>query len=289
MRLTKTGNPPHILRLITPFFFGRAKQIDSVDRSVFIVSSGRTGTKFIADYFSQFEDVKAVHEPKPSRILRMWTTARLEGKVDNDVLSGVLYKKRRSLEREAKTHIYIESNPYLSGFVGSFDGVFKNSIVIHIIRDPRDYVKSAANHGNFGGIKNLFNSHVPFWYPDVAKINGLKDKITPKMRVACYWKEINEFLSDEGSKLGNYHLLKFEDIFDSSGSGLKQLEEIIGLQPSPKNEQNLAAINKSRGSAVDSWQSWSSAECRQMDKLWQPLAKKHGYCQDKAWRDKVSG
>lgn len=285
MRLIKSGQPPFILRLITPFFFRQSKRVKSSNKYVFIVSSGRTGTKFIADYFNHFDGVVAVHEPKPSRILRMWTTAKLEGKVNDADLSSVLYKKR---ERLSRTNVYIESNPYLSGFINSFDEVFESSTVIHIVRDPRDYVKSAVNHGNYGGIKNFFNRYVPYWYPDVAKIVGIKNKLNPTMRVACYWKVVNEFLSKEGLKSKNYHLLKFEDVFDDSGSGLRQLEKLIGIEDS-SSRVSLDRINKSKHNAIESWQEWSPSECQQMDKIWQPLAKKYGYCQEKAWKDKISG
>lgn len=286
--MLKAGNPPYILSLITPYRPSSNSVQKLPGKNVFIVSSGRTGTKFIADYFGQMDGVSAVHEPKGSRLLRMWTTAKVEGRVTDDDLARVLYQKRSSVKSH-KSAIRIESNPYLSGFSGILDEVFENSTIIHIVRDPRTYVKSALDHGNADGIKNIFNSYVPFWYPDVAEIIKNGRSITPKLRAAYYWKIINELLLEEGSKQKNYHHLKFEDIFDESGKGLDKLGKIIGVEVNLSKDNLPQAINKSRGTTIDDWQSWSSNECRDLDKIWQPLTKKYGYCQEKAWKDKISG
>src|SRR3954452_8876892 len=85
---------------------------------IFIVSSGRTGTKAIAQHLSRcYPQVWAEHEPAPSWRLRMGTSRALCGKVTRDELKEMLVRLRRGLVERADRAVYIESNPYLSGFI----------------------------------------------------------------------------------------------------------------------------------------------------------------------------
>src|SRR5438477_7493912 len=110
---------------------------------VFIVSSGRTGTKAIAQHLSNcYPDIWARHEPAPSWRLRMGTTRELCGRASREELVGMLVKLRRKMVEEAREGIYVESNPYLSGFIGVLGEVFEDARVVHVVRDARTYVRS---------------------------------------------------------------------------------------------------------------------------------------------------
>ena len=47
-----------------------------MNRMIFVLSTGRTGTKFLAEYFNNnYPDITALHEPKPSYLLRLMSNA----------------------------------------------------------------------------------------------------------------------------------------------------------------------------------------------------------------------
>ncbi|HSX47577.1 MAG TPA: hypothetical protein VLF63_02270, partial [Patescibacteria group bacterium] len=249
----------------------------------------RTGTKFFADYFGKFKNTVALHEPKPSRILRMWSMAYLDGKVSNDYMEAVLWQKREKLISDIKTGTYIESNPYLLGFAPVLDKVFNQPLVIQIVRDPREYIRSSLNHGNAFGIKLLFNKYVPFWLPNVGKILGLKKSLSTKMKAAGYWKIANAELISSGSKLKHYRRIRFEDLFDETQSELSKIVKIIGIeQKLVKGDQKHTAVNKSRFSSVPGWQKWDSIECNEIDKICNPLMNTLGYGNEKEWQEKLN-
>ena len=60
----------------------------------FILSTGRTGTQFLAKRLNDEPQVYAVHEPKPSRRLRLWTVAFFEGHINNTEMRDVLSRLR---------------------------------------------------------------------------------------------------------------------------------------------------------------------------------------------------
>src|SRR5436305_6566636 len=102
---------------------------------VFIVSSGRTGTKAIAQHLSRcYPQVWAAHEPAPSWRLRMGTTRALCGRTHRDELKAMLAKLRRGMVQRVQQAIYVESNPYLSGFIEVLGEVFDGASVVHVVR-----------------------------------------------------------------------------------------------------------------------------------------------------------
>src|SRR3954470_6916232 len=155
---------------------------------VFIVSSGRTGTKAIAQHLSRcYPQVWAAHEPRPSWRLRMGTTRALCGKASREELKGMLIRLRKKLVGSVTQGIYVESNPYLSGFVEVIGEVFEGASVVHVVRDPRSYVRSGVNFGAFKGLKKLAAEWWPNWFPKGAEWKEM-DAIG---RLAWFWSLVN--------------------------------------------------------------------------------------------------
>ncbi len=282
-----TRHSPILLRLITPQIFLRPKntRIDTETQPIFILSSGRTATQFMAKYFGSFDNVTALHEPKPSRILRMWSMAYFEGKVSDEVMAQVLYAKRKKMLLAVNTPIYLESNPYLGGFSKALRQVFDDPVIIHVVRDPRDFVRSSMNHGNSFGIKLLFNKYVPFWYANIEKVLGIKQKLPIHQKAAGYWKIVNRSIETLNKNYKNYYLFRFEDIFDDKQTGLNKIADIIGVKKAAKpNARNKTApTNESRHNVVAGWQDWNKAERKTINRLCQPYMKKFHYGTEKDW------
>ncbi|HEX5797939.1 MAG TPA: sulfotransferase, partial [Candidatus Saccharimonadales bacterium] len=247
-------------------------------------STGRTGTKFLADYFNSHPEITATHEPKPSRILRMWSMAYLEGKVSDSYMLNVLRAKRKNIISQLDTPVYLESNPYLIGFAGLLPKVFKDPVIIHVVRDPRDFARSSINHGNSVGLKWFFNNYVPYWYPRVHKILGINKPQRMEHRAAAYWKIANQHLAEVGQKSSNYHVIRFEDIFDGKRSGLKKIEKILGIKMS---SNDTSAVNKSKRSIISGWNDWSTEECRTVNELCQPTMQRFGYGAESEWKKRL--
>ncbi len=266
---------------------GGTRKLRAGKKTVVIISTGRTGTKFLESFFSGHPEVLAVHEPKPSRILKLWSNAKLEGKTPDSFLAKVLYGYRKKALKKNYPAIYVESNPFIVGFSGVLDDVFDKPIIIHIVRDPRSYIKSALNHGNTRGIKKIFNKYVPFWYPDIKKIHGLSREPNLMIRTAYYWHDINKHLRESCSKSPGYHLFRFEDLFSSDHDQLKKLLKAAGL--GDVKIDIPAAKNQSKDKAIKGWQDWSREDCRQIDNICRAQMKAYGYGNEPEWLKKLEG
>jgi len=161
--------------------------------------------------------------------------------------------------------------------------------VIHVVRDPREHARSSLNHGTGSGGKGLANRLVPFWYPDVRRILALDHAPTWLERAAGVWAISNACLRDAAPRLGDYHCLAYERIFDSEHSGLRRLCDILGLE-FPGERAALPAtrrINQSRRDRLPPWREWTPEQCRQLDRICSPMMQAFGYGAEPEWRARV--
>ncbi len=290
--MSEQSKAPFLLRAITPeLAVSQANFKDTHRKNFFILSTGRTATTFLAELFDGHDDVQGLHEPKPSRILRMWSMAKLDGKVSEDHMASVLYKKRRSLYDPTDPRVYIESNPFLIGFTETIHAVFRDPTIIHFVRDPRDFVTSALNHGNDRGLKHFFNTYVPYWMPDISSsVTGGNQELSLLEKTAAYWALANRQLVEYGKRHpDNYRLFRYEDVFGDNSEGMSDLIRFIGFDPDKVRDSSVseAGVNKSRYNATPKWLDWKSEECKSIDNICEPLMSEFGYGQEEEWRKRL--
>lgn len=289
MVLKNNESIPAVLRLLLAIQKGdRDKELLKIpQKTVFILSTGRTGTKFFADVFCLDTRVYAVHEPKPSRGFRFFTYARLEGDISEQQMEEVLKKYRSNSFTGMTEEIYIESNNFLAGFVNTLKYVFHDPIIIHVVRDPRDYVRSIINHGGDTGLKGLANKYIPyanFSKKFIKRSYSGSNKLFA--RSALYWRNINEYLEKAGEGYPQYHIFKFEDIFASNSDSLQQIADIIGVDISAIEDLNSKEkkVNASRLDVIPIWQEWTYEECKIVNDICGELMQTYGYGKEALWR-----
>jgi hypothetical protein len=262
-----------------------------VQKTALILSSGRTGTQFLAHYFdANYDDVVALHEPPPARWLRFASHAHMRGSLSDDRIRALLAWKRRRYDDRLETDFYIESNPFLSGFADVIADVWDAPIVIHVVRDPREHARSSLNHGTGSGLKGLANRLIPFWYPDVARILALDHEPSWIERAAGVWSIVNRLLCDAAPRFSHYQRVRYEDLFDDSHSGLRAVCETLGL---PYRDRDVAVApgarrNESRRAALPDWRAWSREQCVSLDRICTPLMREFGYGDEPEWLDRVA-
>lgn len=278
---------PFFLRLITWGIPEDFSLLNDSKKYVFILSSGRTGTKFFGEFLNNFDRVHAAHEPRPSYRLRMWSHAFLENSVDKETMKNVLYSQRKNIISD-NFDVYIESNPFITGFTEFLGDVFKDPTVIHIVRDPRDYVKSSLNHGTSTGLKFFLNKHLPYWFANVEKILDKDRDLEMPLRVAGFWAIVNEHIEKRAEKY-TYHLYKFEDLFSNNEEYLRDLSSKIGISPYLKEsfDMKTSKVNESHLKVLGSWYDWSDEFCAEIDSLCGKAMQKYGYGQEEEWKKKV--
>lgn len=190
-------------------------------KSIFIVSGGRTATRFLSELLAiSVKSCHSIQEPDVWRIVdlvklkknrkfflqkikdygafnmtfgkvlplgsaRNLSIARQLGKIDKIKAAKKFYQtRRRPVSRTNKT-IYAEANLQLVGLLDIIPLVFPNSKTVFIIRDGRNWVRSYMN------IKNpIYSKHDPLYYIPYSR---LKAKMIQSDPFSSAWNHFSVF------------------------------------------------------------------------------------------------
>jgi hypothetical protein len=109
-------------------------------------------------------------------------------------------------------------------------------------------------------------------------------------RAAGLWTLVNERLHEVGTRCSDYHLVRYEELFDESHSGLDRLCGILGLEAPGRGAPVDPSVPRNVGTreALPAWESWSDEECRALHRICGPLMATYGYGDEAAWRERVA-
>ena len=242
-------------------------------KCIFIVSTGRTATKFFARFFSErFDAVHAVHEP-PLDIFPV-AVAYFRGKISYQKARFLFdyYRKRilKEMERNG-TSIYIESNPRLAFMLPIIKNIGQDHHIIHIVRDCRSYVRSGySKETTIGGQKVKVRSEADSRkritaqdFPDDPY--GKKwDEMSRFERNCWFWQKKDRLIQNELIDEPNAHTFFYEDLFSSLNADKtwRDLIDVLELKGLEKNATSIQDFLKSNVEnqnphyELGAWEDW---------------------------------
>lgn len=237
------------------------------ERAVIVLSTGRTGTMALARFLNaRCPGVTAVHEPRPSRILRLASNRYLCGHNSRPRLRLLYRLCRRDLFAAVRTPVYVEANNFLHGFNDVLDDLFGEPLVVHLVRDPRTFVRSWINFGVFRGVKGATGRWFPHWLlkPEQYRPeSGLVwAQMEPVARLAWYWSVVNGELERGAALFGPRYLrIRYEDLFAASGAELQRFLAAARLSVDGGGPRSLQGetVNPSRRHDFPPWRDWPPA------------------------------
>ncbi len=265
--------------LIDKYLVDQKRSILEGVRYTAIVSTGRTGTKFLGNSFSHIPYVLSIHEPKPvlNDVGRDLTVGKLNSvQVQKRFLNG-----RQQIIKEAKgnkvNHI-IESNGGLTFLLDELNSIIPDFKVIHIIRDPFDMISSGVsrmdnqNEQRYSKDSNwLFKTRD---YPNDPNFRNW-NSLDIYERFAWIWQFKNQHLSEWCESNENGISVKFEEIFHS-GSAWSQILSFLDLEYFDlSNEKKFKNSNEVQ--FADDRSTWPSARKEKVRALIESLARKFDY------------
>lgn len=247
-------------------------------KSVFIVSTGRTGTNFFESFFNQLNNnIHAVHEPQPdffelsmNKIRDNWNDKKIEEYIKESREKYLIQLSKHRVK------YYIESNPFLPLLLPNLKRVFKKAKFIIITRDAKSYMKSALN-------KSPLDDGKFFMYDDNDKRERLSakdyssdkyhyewDNFNRKEKIAWYWNKTNLILLDFFKQKKSICLqIKFEDFFLSNKETQQEIcINILNFLNIKYNDHTLKRLlkelnikkNSTKEIVFDGFEKWSSEE-----------------------------
>lgn len=189
-------------------------------RYAFITSTGRTGTDFFTYLFSEvIPNSWSQHEPKPAFRRRSYAYLSRQ---PNSYDEWYFRLSRQWFNTGKDKDWYIETNYHLFDATPLIRKVFPEALIVHIVRDGRQVVRSWLNRNRY-----ITNDHITAFHLPGDPAQAVWNDWNPVQKLAWYWKTVNQ----QAKRLKPDLYLHFEDIFKAEESAVFQiLEAMPGIQ-----------------------------------------------------------
>jgi hypothetical protein len=266
----------------------------------FIVSNGRTGTEFLADFFNnQTKGVLSLHEPDPD----LWQagTDYERKKIDENKARQLVYKTRLSLILRGlmkRKFVYIESNNNLSFLIPIIIDLFPECRILHIVRDFRALVRSSLSKivktdddGNplayFMDENDKRKRLMALDYQQDPLFSDW-DKLTRFEKICWYHYKKDEITREALRGVDNKMLIPFENIFNER-TFMDSILNMLNFFEIEKNlairkEQIVESLSKKRNYTkkhfIGPWDAWAKKQQDFFIRILGETMKYYGYSLD---------
>ena len=257
-----------------------------------ILSTGRTGTNYLSQLLQSQGLDDLSHQGKYSRLINILGNVGLCLKSDL-LQKRILPKLMEKTGRSVYTADPLLSVP-LTLIIPSQTSTQKIK-VLHIVRDPRDFVTSFMNWRR-QKLRRMFLHHcVPFWQPNPWGV-GNTDLINyikmSKFEHFCWiWAYKNSLFEKKWNKRGiDYLRIRLEDISNQTNTS-KMLSSFLGLQEFcfPSELKQNQSVNKSDNAYFPKWNHWTKQQANNLYKHCAQLMEQYGYGLESEWQKKIQG
>jgi hypothetical protein len=241
---------------------------------IFVLSTGRCGTKLLTKLFEISVNGEVHHEPSP----RMIYSSRYVYENQNagiNVRKSAFLGGRYELLKDAyiKGNRYIETNNQITFFADAILDLMPKTKFIHLIRHPGDFVRSGIR-------RKYYNGHD---YDDGRIRLGetqLWDSYSNIQKIGWLWNETNAMIENwKAEDFGNCVItVKSEDLFTDT-SGFRSICEFLKIAaPSDRTIKKVIQkpVNVQRKGRFPSYIEWSEDDVSALKQI-APLGNSYGY------------
>lgn len=259
----------------------------TVYKPVFILSTGRSGSKFMNYVFEQLDETASYHEAFPT--LQYFSNFAFQNQENLALLEAMFNAARFELILSAynQNKVFIESNQCLVFFAPVINKLFGNARFIHLIRHPGDFIRSAIMKGWH------FNDSI--WESGRVRMNNDKEwcKLNHIEKLAWVWVTTNAYIKSFLKTLDSkrYLVTRLEDIVSNQESLANLLrfagsldevlrEKIKRLQSTKVNELHIhenEPSNMKKISYYPPYSQWRNEDKEKVRKIVGDLPSKFGY------------
>ncbi|HLC17243.1 MAG TPA: sulfotransferase [Thermodesulfovibrionia bacterium] len=246
---------------------------------VFVLSTGRTGTKTLANLLSLSPDIAAFHEPVPKLVKASFDAFMQADKSLAEHWGSLVMYARDDYIFNANLHgkLYIETNNRLTYLASALARAFPDSRFIHLHRNPFEVIYSALR-------RQWYENH-PWDFARIMPRQGDPfaeswNTMTALEKNAWYWAKVNELIIAFFQSLPDWRkfTLPSELLFKTDKQTIDALFEFIGAQiPQAMQIQQVISTKLNAQGGAPSLKTWTEQERETVKRITQKIAFQLGY------------
>ena len=212
----------------------------SLKRIIFIVSTGKSGSCFLANMLNLADNALILHEPGTMLPKDCVTAVRDHGEEKDKFYKSQLanypeamgkLEEIQRVEEQGRYQIYGQSHSNVYPFCYHLFKKYGDRLsVIHLVRNPLDTCMSLVAYTHSG---------VGYFPPDLYR--GCE---TPAQKAVAIWRNVNRIIREQGEMIGSssYVHCRLEDV--SNPDGLSTLYARLGLTGFDRGEVEKELSNR---------------------------------------------
>jgi hypothetical protein len=249
---------------------------------IFVLSTGRVGTETLDALVQPLENIFSYHEPKPT-LYRLSKTAYDHGEesLAAQILQEAFLTARTDLlQYSLDCHKgYVETSPQVTFLAPIILKLIPKVQFIHLVRDPRDVIRSGMRRKWFDGHPNDATRITP--RPDSPHFANW-NQYSPFQKNVWLWTETNRWILEFAAQLPSPKILTIhsEDVFSMKEETIKSLYEFVGTEtPSLSKITRLLKrkLNAQKTGSFPTSASWSIEQKAILSDMSSEIAAKLGY------------
>lgn len=252
----------------------------------YILSPGRSGSTFLAQYIQKVGQITDnLHQTNSSRRINILSNIACNSKN----LQIRLINRFNLIDKPKSTADPLHS-VYLMHYFQN-QGLTEDMRIIHLVRDPRDFISSFINYKNRKLSGVVAHHIIPFWMPNplLTKEKRIIEYLfMPKYEhYAWIWKFKNEMFSKLSKYSDNYRVFRIEDITSDPGK-MKELLDFIEIAYTNIDDELLSKkVTPSKINSFPKWKSWNERMAKNVFKHCNDQMKKYGYGNEPEWLELI--
>ncbi|WP_016956766.1 sulfotransferase [Catenovulum agarivorans] len=255
--------------------------LNSVNFTI-IVSTGRTGTEFLAHALPQiYPCIHAEHEPYPDGFV-LGTQYHRENYSNERVIEQYLKMRKPVLERleQSNKTIYVESNNNLVMFLPALIEFFPRLKVIHVERSPLSYIRSAISNVQQSRY-TLFSDTDPRArlnakdFPDDPEFHTWEE-FSQFEKLCWHWKKYNQLIESSIKQPLNYLKISHQKLFESDTlNEFNKFSKFIDPTLATSSDKILSCFSNPRNQvkeySIGSFEDWGTTKIRAFERIIGPI------------------
>lgn len=229
---------------------------------LFVLSTGRCGTETLATLLGLARNVFTYHEPRPL----LYGLSKLSYEYpDNADVSKVLQEAFFAARQELMSRSlacdmgYVESSPQATFLAPCIQRVVPNARFIHLVRDPRDVVRSGMRRKWYDGHGSDKTRIIP---RSSGPASCEWESYSAFKKNLWLWNETNSWILrfTSGIPAERTLLLHSEDVFEASQDALKKIFNFVGSSLPPDRRINRVLgkkLNRQKTGTFPASEVWS--------------------------------
>lgn len=229
-------------------------------KPVFLVSTGRTGTKFFSGFFARYGGaVSSLHYPPRTRVIHVLANAYEVGILSANAMQS-LWRAQREKSIQNHEGRYVECNGYYYNLIDTIRASFPQAKFVFVVRSPKGFIRSHVNWERFQWKSTIAARLIPLWQP-ISYFEQLKGwRNNYHQRVEFYakiWARKNASITAHASDPNCLRTVRYEDVFDET-KGPRILGDLLDWLEIPVEKPILPEalterVNLSRQKSEELW------------------------------------